>query len=77
MGDIDKQGNELETEKTYNQTTQSNWGLLPIILEVCKETNHSLSDVYDFPITLTLYISTYIIEVQERKALELKKIKLK
>lgn len=46
-------------------------------MSIAKETNNSLTEIYTFPITFTLYIGTYIIEQNERKLQEIQKIKYK
>lgn len=44
-------------------------------MQVVKETNTSISEVYKFPITFFLYTATYIIVENEKKLQEIKKIK--
>lgn len=53
------------------------WGLLPLLISVCKETNETLTTIYEYPISLTLYLGSYIIEQNEKQAKEFEKYKLK
>ena len=77
MGDFEDETNELEREEKNNQTTNFSWGLLPLLLSVCKETNETLTAIYEYPIALTLYIGSYIIQQNEKQAKELEQQRLK
>jgi hypothetical protein len=50
---------------------------LPLLLSVCEKTNETLTAVYDYPISLTLYLGVYIIEQNEKQAKELEHQRLK
>lgn len=73
------QNEEIEegTEQTEQPKQVDSWGFLPLLLSVCKETNETLTTIYDFPISLTLYLGTYIIEQNEKQAKELEQQRLK
>ena len=77
MESVEEQNNEVEREEKNNQTTNFSWNLLPLLLSVCKETNETLTAIYEYPISLTLYLGTYIIEQNEKQAKELEQYKLK
>ena len=77
MGDFEEQNNEVEREEKNNQTNGFTWGFTPLLLSVCKETNETLTAIYDFPISLTLYLGSYIIEQNEKQAKELEQQRLK
>lgn len=77
MGSIEEQNIEVEGEEKINQTTNFSWGLLPLLLSVCEKTNETLTTVYEYPISLTLYLGTYIIEQNEKQAKELEHQRLK
>ena len=73
MGSVDDEGSENERKEKTNK--KDTWGLFPLVMQVCKATNTSISDVYNFPISFFLYTSTYIIVENEKKLQEIKKIK--
>ena len=53
------------------------WGLVPLIIAVAKETVTPIHDVYNWAITEFLYYASYIVETEEKKIKELKKIRQK
>ena len=53
------------------------WGLTPLLIMVCKETSTPLHDIYGWAITEFLYYATYIVETEQKKLKELKKLKIK
>ena len=53
------------------------WGLVPLIIAVAKETVTPIHDIYNWSITEFLYYSSYIVETEEKKIKEIKKIKQK
>ena len=75
VGDIEDEENTLEKEEESSKRTNTGWGLLPLLLAICEKTNHTLEDVYNMSIMMSMYISTYIIEENEKKLKELNKIK--
>ena len=77
LGNNENEEVELEREETNDNPVKSGWGLLPLLLAICERTNHTLEDVYNMPIAMCLYLSTYIIEDNEKKIKELNKIKKK
>lgn len=75
MGNIEDEENNLEGEEETSKRTNTGWGLLPLLLAICNKTNHTLEDVYNMPIMMSMYISTYICEENEKKIKELNKIR--
>lgn len=53
------------------------WGLTPLLIAVCKETMTSLHDIYNWSITEFLYYASYVVETEQNKIKELKKIRQK
>ena len=53
------------------------WGLTPLLIAVCKETMTPIHDIYNFAITEFLYYASYIVETEQNKIKELKKIRQK
>ena len=53
------------------------WGLTPLIIAVAKETVTSIHEIYNWSITEFLYYASYIVETEEKKIKELKKIRQK
>ena len=53
------------------------WGLTPLLIAVAKETMTPIHDIYNFAITEFLYYASYIVEVEEKKLKEIKKISKK
>lgn len=49
--------------------------MTPILLSVAKETNTPLHQLYGWAVTEFLYYASYIVETEEKKIRELKKIK--
>ena len=66
-----------EGEQTEQPKQVDSWSFLPLLLSVCKETNETLTAIYDYPISLTLYLGSYIIEQNEKQAKELEQQRLK
>lgn len=50
------------------------WGLTPLLIAVSKETTTPLHDIYSWAITEFLYYASYIVETEQKKIKELKKI---
>ena len=53
------------------------WGLTPLLIAVCKETMTPIHQIYGWSITEFLYYASYIVETEEKKIKELKKIRQK
>ena len=53
------------------------WGLTPLLIAVCKETMTSIHEIYGWAITEFLYYASYVVETEEKKIKELKKISKK
>lgn len=53
------------------------WGLTPLLIAVAKETMTPIHDIYNFAITEFLYYASYVVETEEKKIKELKKIRQK
>lgn len=53
------------------------WGLTPLLIVVAKETVTPIHDIYNWAITEFLYYASYIVEVEEKKLKEIKKISKK
>ena len=54
-----------------------NWGLTPLIIAVSKETMTSVHEIYGWSITEFLFYASYIVETEEKKLKEIKKISKK
>ena len=54
-----------------------NWGLTPLIIAVSKETMTSIHEIYNWAITEFLYYASYVVETEEKKIKEIKKISKK
>ena len=53
------------------------WGLVPLIIAVAKETMTPIHDIYGWAITEFLYYASYIVETEEKKIKEIKKLNKK
>ena len=53
------------------------WGLTPLLIAVCKEVMTPIHDIYNWSITEFLYYASYIVETEEKKIKEIKKISKK
>lgn len=53
------------------------WGLVPLIIAVAKETVTPIHEIYNWAITEFLYYASYIVETEEKKIKEIKKIRQK
>lgn len=53
------------------------WGLTPLIIAVAKETMTPIHDIYNWAITEFLYYASYIVETEEKKIKEIKKLNKK
>ena len=53
------------------------WGLTPLLIAVCKETMTPLHQLYGWAITEFLYYASYVVETEEKKIKEIKKIRQK
>lgn len=53
------------------------WGLTPLLIAVAKETVTPLHQLYGWSVTEFLYYASYIVEVEEKKLKEIKKISKK
>ena len=53
------------------------WGLTPLLLAVAKETMTPLHEIYSWSVTEFLYYASYIVETEEKKIKEIKKISKK
>ena len=53
------------------------WGLTPLLIAVCKETMTPLHQLYGWAITEFLYYASYIVETEEKKLKEIKKLNKK
>ena len=53
------------------------WGLVPLIIAVAKETVTPIHDIYNWAITEFLHYASYIVETEEKKIKEIKKISKK
>ncbi len=51
--------------------------MTPLLIAVAKETITPLHDLYGWAVTEFLYYASYIVETENRKIKELKKIRLK
>lgn len=50
------------------------WGLTPLLIAVAKETMTPLHQLYGWSITEFLYYASYVVETEQNKIKELKKI---
>ena len=53
------------------------WGLTPLLIAVAKETMTPLHQLYGWAITEFLYYSSYVVETEEKKIKEIKKLNKK
>ena len=53
------------------------WGITPLIIAVAKETMTPIHDIYGWAITEFLYYASYVVETEEKKIKEIKKISKK
>ena len=53
------------------------WGLTPLIIAVAKETVTSIHEIYSWSITEFLYYASYVVETEEKKLKEIKKLNKK
>lgn len=53
------------------------WGLTPLIIAVAKETVTSIHEIYSWPITEFLFYASYVVETEQNKIKELKKLSKK
>ena len=53
------------------------FGLTPLLIAVCKETMTPLHQIYGWSITEFLYYASYVVETEEKKIKEIKKIRQK
>ena len=50
------------------------WGLTPLLIAVAKETVTPIHQLYGWSVTEFLYYASYIVETEEKKIKEIKKI---
>ena len=74
--DTSNEGEEEESEKGNEKVDNSNfsWGLTPLLLAVAKETMTPLHNLYEWAITEFLYYASYIVETEQKKIKEIKKL---
>lgn len=53
------------------------WGLTPLLITVAKETMTPIHDIYNWAITEFLYYASYVVETEEKKIKEIKKLNKK
>ena len=53
------------------------WGLTPLLIAVAKETVTPIHQLYGWSITEFLYYASYVVETEEKKIKEIKKIRQK
>ena len=53
------------------------WGLTPLLITVAKETMTPIHDIYNWAITEFLYYASYIVETEQNKIKEIKKLSKK
>ena len=53
------------------------WGLTPLLIAVAKETVTPIHQLYGWSVTEFLYYASYIVETEQNKIKELKKIRQK
>ena len=53
------------------------WGLTPLLIAVAKETVTPIHQLYGWSVTEFLYYASYIVETEEKKLKEIKKISKK
>ena len=53
------------------------WGLTPLLIAVTKETVTPIHDIYNWSVTEFLYYASYVVETEQNKIKELKKIRQK
>ena len=67
---------EKENEEGVQKTDNSNfsWGLTGLLIAVAKETMTPLHDIYSWAISEFLYYASYIVETEQKKLKEIKKL---
>ena len=50
------------------------WGLTPLLIAVAKETVTPIHEIYSWSVTEFLYYASYVVETEQNKIKELKKI---
>ena len=50
------------------------WGLTPLVIFVCEKTNTSIHELYKWSVMEFLYYASYLIEENNKKIRELKKL---
>ena len=70
------EGTEEESEEGVQKTDNSNfsWGLTGLLIAVCKETMTDIHSIYGWAITEFLYYASYIVETEQKKLKEIKKL---
>ena len=53
------------------------WGLTPLLIAVAKETVTPIHQLYGWSVTEFLYYASYVVETEEKKLKEIKKISKK
>ena len=53
------------------------WGLTPLLIAVAKETVTPLHQLYGWSVTEFLYYASYVVETEQNKIKEIKKISKK
>ena len=53
------------------------WGLTPLLIAVAKETVTPIHDIYNWSTVEFLYYASYIVETEEKKIKEIKKLNKK
>ena len=76
MRKVSDEGGEEESEEGVQKTDNSNfsWGLTPLLIAVAKETITPIHDLYGWAITEFLYYASYIVETEQKKLKEIKKL---
>lgn len=73
------QEDEKTTEKEDDGTGQSGsqWGIIPLMMEVAQKTMTPMREIYDWAITEFFYYASYLVEENRKQVRELERIRNK
>jgi hypothetical protein len=81
QGDESDEGQEeekgVEEENEPANQNDNIWGITPLILEVSQKTMTPIQQVYDFAVTEFFFYASYLIDENQKKLAEMKKLSKK
>jgi len=78
----DDEGEDMDREERDKETNQGNggvfsqFGLIPLILSVAKESNNSFDDILNWSVSQTFYIASYIITKNRWEQQQIKQMQM-